>query len=55
MEMVGACSRSHHHALFSTCLVEVVQVLQHSHIDNAVPFGSRRPHLQLYCVIDFLV
>lgn len=55
MVMVSTLSRTHHIALFSSFFVEVVQVLQHGHIDNAVTLGSRRPPFQLYCVIDFLV
>ena len=55
MVMVSTLSRTHHKALFSSFFVEVIQVLQHGHIDNAVSLRTRRPHLQLYCVVDFLV
>ena len=55
MKMVSTLSRTHLTALSSSFIVEVVQVLQHGHIDNAVSLGSRGSHFLLYCVIDFLV
>ena len=51
MEMVGACSRSHHHALFAAFFVEIRNIKPNGLIDEPITFHSRYPH---FCFKGFI-